>query len=103
MILTKPDQHAVVFYTAVDRFNNVVIPKEGNFYVSRSKVIAANNFRIALGLKDPKMDFGDNKYQLPIRQIQVFHQDESTIPPDQVEEIEKLFATARDLLLESPQ
>ena len=101
--LTKPDQHAVVFYTAVDRFNNVVIPKEGNFYVSRSKVIAANNFRIALGLKDPKMDFGDNKYQLPIRQIQVFHQDESTIPPDQVEEIEKLFATARDLLLESPQ
>ena len=92
-------EHGLVWFTAFDNRDELVIPREGMAYYVLYTATIMNNLRLAFGLKDPTRDFTENRYELPIRQIQLFYHHPS--PPEEAEreELEELYKEFRDRLL----
>ena len=103
MVKPNSGDYGMVAYSAHDRFNRLVVPKSGSFFIVRSQTIILNNIRLALGLKDPERDFTDNKYLLPIQQFQLLHTSQEEYGQEAHQELETLFQRMRTLLLQSYQ
>ena len=87
-----------VLFSAFDANNQLVIPRDGMAYYVLYTATMANNLRLALGLKDPSKDFTENRYQLPIKQIQLFYH--GAQPPDEKmqKELEQIYTHFRVLI-----